>query len=113
MPVIGILDKLDKSALINILVKPKNALTKQFEKFFSMEDVKLTFTEEAISLIAKQAIELGTGARGLRSVIEDIMLDVMYDIPSREDVEECIISGDVVNKKTPPIVITRKRTKIA
>ncbi len=113
LPVIGILDKLDKSALIDILLKPKNALTKQFVKFFSMENVKLTFMEEAISLIAEQAIKLGTGARGLRSVIEDIMLDIMYDIPSREDVEECIISGDVVNKKTPPIVITRKKIKIA
>ena len=113
LPVIGILDKLDKSSLIDILIKPKNALTKQFEKFFSMENVKLTFTKEAISLIAEQAIELGTGARGLRSVIEDVMLEIMYDIPSREDVEECIISGDVINKKIPPVVITGKKTKIA
>ena len=63
--------------------------------------------------IAEQAIELGTGARGLRSVIEDVMLEIMYDIPSREDVEECIISGDVINKKIPPVVITGKKTKIA
>jgi len=113
LPVTGILDKLDKSALVDILIKPKNALTKQFKKFFSMENVKLTFTKEAISLIAERAIKLGTGARGLRSVIEDIMLDVMYDIPSREDVEECIISGDVIKKKIPPTIITRKKTKIA
>jgi len=113
LPVTGILNELDKSALIDILIKPKNALTKQFEKFFSMENVKLTFTKEAISLIAKRAIELGTGARGLRSVIEDVMLEIMYDIPSREDVEECIISEDVINKKNSPIVITRKKTKIA
>ncbi|MCK5594632.1 ATP-dependent Clp protease ATP-binding subunit ClpX [bacterium] len=113
LPVIGVLDKLDKSALIDILMKPKNALIKQFEKFFSMENVKLTFSKEAISLIAEQAIKLGTGARGLRSVVEDIMLEVMYDIPSREDVEECIISEDVINKKIPPIIITGKKTKIA
>ena len=113
LPVIGILDKLDKSVLIDILIKPKNALIKQFEKFFSMENVKLTFTKEAISLIAERAIKLGTGARGLRSVIEDVMLEIMYDIPSREDVEECIISGDVINKKIPPVIITGKKTKIA
>ena len=113
LPVTGILDKLDRSALIDILIKPKNALTKQFKKFFSMENVKLTFEKEAISLIAERAIKLGTGARGLRSVVEDIMLDIMYDIPSREDVEECVISKDVINKKIPPIVITRKKTKIA
>src|SRR6185436_6067942 len=92
LPVIGTLDSLDEKALISILTEPKNALTKQYQKFFEMEGVKLDFTDDALKVIAAIAMKRGTGARGLRAVLEESMLDVMYDIPSRLDVIGCTIS---------------------
>ncbi|MUV39408.1 ATP-dependent Clp protease ATP-binding subunit ClpX [Lentibacillus sp. JNUCC-1] len=96
VPVIGSLAPLDEEALITILTKPKNALVKQYEKLFEMDDVELVFEEDALTEIAKKAIERKTGARGLRSIIENIMLDVMFELPSRDDIERCIITKETV-----------------
>ncbi|MEN2994801.1 MAG: ATP-dependent Clp protease ATP-binding subunit ClpX [Thermodesulfovibrio sp.] len=113
-PVVATLNQLDEEALIDILIKPKNALIKQYQKLFSMDGVKLTFTDDALRAIAKKAIERKTGARALRSILEDIMLDVMYIIPSEKGIVECIINEDVVNKKSSPILIYKeKRVKHA
>jgi len=113
-PVVATLNELDENALVEILTKPKNALVKQYQKLFSIDGVKLTFTEDALRAIAKKAIERKTGARALRSILEDIMLDVMYLIPSEKGISECIINEDVVNKKTSPLLIYKeKRVKQA
>lgn len=99
IPVIGSLTPLDEDALIEILTKPKNALVKQYQKLFDMDNVELEFEEEALQEIAKKAIERKTGARGLRSIIEGIILEVMFDLPSREDVEKCIITKETVTEE--------------
>ncbi|MDR1561306.1 MAG: ATP-dependent protease ATP-binding subunit ClpX, partial [Holosporaceae bacterium] len=104
LPVIATLNDLDKTALISILTKPKNALVKQYQKLFIMEGVSLIFKEEAISAIAKLALERTTGARGLRSIMESILLDTMYDLPSHKNVEEVVITKDVVEGKCPPVL---------
>src|SRR5699024_4742616 len=98
VPVIGSLEPLDETALIEILTKPKNALVKQYEQLFLIDEVELEFEEEALSEIAKKAVARKTGARGLRSIIEEIMRDVMFEIPSREDISKCIITKDTVVK---------------
>ncbi len=110
-PVVATLKELDESALVEILTKPKNALVKQYQKLFSMDGVKLTFSENALRAIAKKAIERKTGARALRSILEDIMLDVMYLIPSEKGIIECVINEDVVNKKSSPILIYKQKEK--
>ncbi|WP_077327269.1 ATP-dependent protease ATP-binding subunit ClpX [Virgibacillus siamensis] len=99
IPVVGSLTPLDEDALVEILTKPKNALVKQYVKLFQMDDVELEFEEEALIEISKKAIERKTGARGLRSIIEGIMLDVMFELPSRDDIEKCIITKDTVIKE--------------
>ena len=96
IPVVGSLEPLDEEALVEILTKPKNALVKQYQKLFQIDDVELEFEEEALIEIAKKAIERKTGARGLRSIIEGIMLDVMFELPSRTDIEKCIITKETV-----------------
>ncbi len=108
IPVIATLEPLDEKALIDILTKPKNALIKQYHKMLELDHVDLEFTEDALVAIAKEALKRNTGARGLRSIIETIMLDIMYEIPSREDIVKCIISEKVVNKEEPAIVITKE-----
>jgi ATP-dependent Clp protease ATP-binding subunit ClpX len=105
LPMIAVLDDLDESALIKILVDPKNALTKQYKKLFEMENVQLRFTEGALLAVAKQAIERKAGARGLRAILESIMLDVMYDVPSEPDIKEVIVSEDTVVKGEKPLVV--------
>lgn len=99
LPVMVTLEELDEKALVQILTKPKNALVKQYKELFSMENVDLEFDDEALSLIAKKAIERKTGARGLRGIIEEAMLDIMFDIPSRDDVEKCLITKDTIENK--------------
>ncbi|MFC4022622.1 ATP-dependent protease ATP-binding subunit ClpX [Oceanobacillus longus] len=99
IPVIGSLTPLDEEALIQILTKPKNALVKQYEKLFEMDNVELEFEEDALVEIAKKAIERKTGARGLRSIIEGIVLEVMFDLPSREDVKKCVITKETVTEE--------------
>ncbi|ENH95771.1 ATP-dependent protease ATP-binding subunit ClpX [Gracilibacillus halophilus YIM-C55.5] len=96
LPVIGALEPLDEDALVEILTKPKNALAKQYTKLFEIDDVELEFEEEALRSIARKAIERKTGARGLRSIIESIMLDVMFELPSRDDIQKCVITGETV-----------------
>jgi ATP-dependent Clp protease ATP-binding subunit ClpX len=110
LPVIATLEDLDEKALIEILTAPKNALVRQYQRLFSMEDVELTFHEDALLAIAKHAIERKTGARGLRSIMESILLDTMYDLPSLDGVEEVVISEEVVNgKDARPLYIYAER----
>ena len=108
LPIIASLQPLDESALIEILTTPKNALVKQYEKLFQMDDVELEFEEEALKEIAEQAMKRKTGARGLRSIIETIMLDIMFELPSRTDIEKCIITKETVvgEEHNPTIVFT-------
>src|SRR6185295_317465 len=96
LPVIGAVSHLDQEALVEILVEPRNALTKQYQKFFELEDVELEFTEDALGAVADQALLRGTGARGLRAIIEEVLVDVMYELPSRDDVEKVVIDRSVV-----------------
>ncbi len=103
LPVVATLDELDEQALIRILTEPKNALTKQYEKLLSFEKVRLKFTEGALGAIARKAFVQKTGARGLRAILEDVMLDVMYDAPSQKQITEVIITEDAILGKHPPI----------
>ena len=109
MPVIVTLHQLDRKALIDILTKPKNALTRQYKRLFEMDGVELKFDEDALERVADLAIERKTGARGLRAILEDVMLDIMFDIPSRNDIKSCTITKDVIEKKAPPVFGYRKQ----
>lgn len=111
LPVLAVLDPLDEEALIDILSRPKNALTKQYQKLFSYEDVNLRFDDAALRAIAKEAIKRNTGARGLRGVIEAAMLDIMYEIPSNTNVKDCIITEDVITKKGKPQLVFGREVK--
>lgn len=113
LPVIATLHELDKEALMRILTEPKNALVKQYSKFFELENVKLTFTQEALWAIVDKAIKRETGARGLRAIVEDIMLEIMFELPSMKGVTECIITEDVVNKLKEPIFIYGNKSQAA
>ncbi|MCP5030136.1 MAG: ATP-dependent Clp protease ATP-binding subunit ClpX [Actinomycetia bacterium] len=107
LPVIGSVTNLDQEALMEILVEPKNALTKQYRKFFELEDVELDFTEAALEAIADQALLRGTGARGLRAILEEVLVNVMFDLPSRDDVARCVIDENVVADKVNPTLVPR------
>ena len=111
LPVVVTLDALDEDALVNILTEPRNALVKQYQKLLEMDGVKLTFDEGALRLIAKEALQRKTGARGLRSIIEGIMRNVMYDVPSVEGVSACRVTKEVVEKKKDPVLTLDKKTK--
>ena len=113
LPVIATLGELSEEALIQIMVEPKNALVKQYQTMFSFENVKLRFTKGALAAISQQATKRKTGARGLRSIMEDIMLDVMFDIPSQSNIKECIINEEVVLKRESPLLMYEKETKSA
>ncbi len=114
LPVIVTLEALTEAALVSILVEPKNALVKQYQKFMEMDDVKLEFDDEALTLIAREALKRKTGARGLRSIIEAIMRNVMYEVPSRKDVASCKVTKDVVaEKKDPILTFDKKKSKKA
>ena len=108
LPVIATLEELDEKALIEILTKPKNALVKQYQKLFELEDVNLRFTDSAIKEITKKAIKYGSGARGLRTILESIMLDVMYEIPTDPTIKECVINDDVIINNGLPILLYEK-----
>jgi ATP-dependent Clp protease ATP-binding subunit ClpX len=112
LPVIGALQPLDEEALVDILTKPKNALVRQYEKLFDLDDVELEFQEDALREIAKKAIERKTGARGLRSIIEGIMLEVMFDLPSRDDIKKCIINAETVAEKGMPKLVLSDGTEV-
>ena len=105
LPVVATLEDLDNDALVDILTKPKNALVKQYQRLFEMENVNLEFREDALQSIAQKAIERKTGARGLRSIMEGILLDSMFDLPGMDDVEEIIINGEVVDSGAAPIMV--------
>lgn len=113
LPVVATLEELDETALITILTQPKNALIKQYQKLFSMDNVKLKFTEGALAAVAKKAVERKTGARGLRAILEDVMLDVMYEIPSKRGVVECIISEEAISHKERAIIVYEDRAESA
>jgi len=109
LPVIATLEDLDEVALVRILSEPKNALVKQYQRLFEMEDVKLTITSDALRAIARKAIERKTGARGLRSIMEGILLDTMFDLPSLKGVEEVVIGPEVVEGGARPLRIYTER----
>ncbi|NBX06901.1 MAG: ATP-dependent Clp protease ATP-binding subunit ClpX, partial [Proteobacteria bacterium] len=113
LPVIATLEDLDEEALIRILTEPKNALTKQYKALFDMDGVNLEFREDALRAIAKKAIERKTGARGLRSILEGILMDPMFDIPTATDIEEVIINEDVVTGTAQPLVVHTNKGKEA
>jgi ATP-dependent Clp protease ATP-binding subunit ClpX len=113
LPVIACLDDLDEAALVAILKEPKNALIKQYQKLFEFEKVKLRFTEGALSAISREAMKRKTGARGLRSILESIMLDIMYELPSQTNISECIINEDVILNNQRPIVLYAKKAETA
>jgi ATP-dependent Clp protease ATP-binding subunit ClpX len=112
MPIIATFDELSENDLIRILQEPKDALVKQYKKFFEMENVKLTFSDDALAEIARQAIARKSGARGLRAIMEEVMLDIMYETPSKSNIKECVISEAVVRKQEEPklIRVSRKRS---
>ena len=109
LPVIATLDDLDEDALVKILTEPKNALAKQYQKFFEFERVKLRFTEGGLRTIAREATKRKSGARGLRAILEEIMLDTMYELPSQIGIKECIISEEVVTKREQPLIVYEKQ----
>ena len=108
LPIVGVVDQLDQAALVKILVEPRNALVKQYQKFFELENVELEFSNDALQAIADQAILRATGARGLRAILEEVLLNVMYDLPSRTDVEKCVITAEVVLEKVNPTLVPRQ-----
>ena len=108
LPVIGAVSNLDQEALVRILMEPKNALVKQYHRIFELDDVELEFTPDALEAISEQALLRGTGARGLRAILEEVLLNVMYDLPSEENVGRCIINREVVLEKVNPTLVPRK-----
>jgi ATP-dependent Clp protease ATP-binding subunit ClpX len=113
LPVVAALDELSEQALIRILREPRNALVKQYAKLFEFEGVDLKFTDEALQAVATQALARKSGARGLRSILEAAMLDIMYDLPSLDRVQECLISEDVILKNEPPLLLHGTEAKYA
>jgi ATP-dependent Clp protease ATP-binding subunit ClpX len=112
LPVVVSLESLDEEALVKILVEPKNALTKQYRKLFDLENVGLTFDPESLRAVAQKALKRGTGARGLRAILETMMTDIMFDLPTRDDVREVVITKEAITDGKPPLVVTeRARTK--
>jgi ATP-dependent Clp protease ATP-binding subunit ClpX len=106
LPVVGAVHNLDQDALMRILIEPKNALLKQYQKFFQFDDVDLVLTDDALEAVSEEALKRGTGARGLRAILEEVLLDVMYDLPSRSDVARCVIDRAVVLEHMTPTLIT-------
>jgi ATP-dependent Clp protease ATP-binding subunit ClpX len=113
LPVAAVLHELDEKMLVRILKEPKNALLRQYQRFFDFERVKLTFTDDAVAAVAEEAARRQIGARGLRAILEDIMLDIMYELPSQSAISECIINRDVVIERAHPIVLYKKKAESA
>ena len=111
LPVLSTLEDLDEDALVTILTKPKNALVKQYQKLFEMENTKLEFRDNALKAVAQKAINLKTGARGLRSIIENVLMDTMFELPSEPDIDEVIINEDVISKGSKPLLVHEKKKK--
>ena len=113
LPVVATLDELDETALVSILTAPKNALAKQYQKLFEFEDVRLRFTDGALLAVAGEALKRKSGARGLRAILEAAMLDLMYELPSRDDIEECIINEDVIEHGSDPLLVVKREAESA
>ena len=113
LPVVATLHDLDEPALVRILREPKNAILKQYQKYFELEKVRLKFTDDAVAAIAREAMKRGTGARGLRAVLEEVMLEVMYELPSLPALKECIITREVILNKDRPILISEQKEQSA
>ena len=113
LPVVATLDELDAEALIDILTKPKNALLKQYQKLFEFEDVKLRVSDGALRAVSRQALKRKSGARGLRSILEGVMLDLMYEIPSRDDVEEVVVNEEVIEQGAKPLLVLKQEAESA
>ena len=113
LPVVATLHDLDESALVRILREPKNAILKQYQKYFDLEKVRLRFTDEAVTAIAREARKRGTGARGLRAIIEEVMLDVMYELPSIQALKECVVTREVILNRERPILISGTKAESA
>ena len=111
LPLIASVNKLDQAALVQILTEPRNALIKQYQKLFEIDGVELEFTEDAVQAIADKAMERGTGARGLRAIIEEVLLNVMYDVPSRADIGKVVVTGEVVSDNVNPTLVPREEPK--
>ena len=105
LPILASLAELDQKALIQILTQPKNALVKQYQRLFEMEEVKLKFREDSLKAIADLALKRKLGARGLRSILEEMMLELMYEIPSQQDIKEVVISQETITKKEQPLIV--------
>ena len=113
LPVIATLEQLDERALIKILKEPKNALIKQYQRLIEMEGVGLKFTDDSLKAIAQLALERKLGARGLRAILEEIMLDLMYEVPSQQDIKEIVISGDTIARKEQPLIVYEHKAETA
>ncbi|MBW2358518.1 MAG: ATP-dependent Clp protease ATP-binding subunit ClpX [Deltaproteobacteria bacterium] len=113
IPIIATLNELSMDALVRILTEPKNALTKQYKKLFELENVELKFTDEALLAIAKDATDRKSGARGLRAILESVMLDIMYDIPTTSGIQECVINEEVIAKAKPPLLLYENQVEYA
>ena len=107
------LSELNEAALIEILTTPKNALVKQYQKLFEFEDVRLRFTDGALRAVAKEALGRKSGARGLRGILENAMLELMYELPSRDDVEECVVNEDVIEQGADPLIVVKRAAESA
>ncbi|MCH2185618.1 ATP-dependent Clp protease ATP-binding subunit ClpX, partial [Myxococcota bacterium] len=113
LPVTAILGELDEAALVKILTEPKNALVKQYQKLFEFDEVGLRFTDGALSAVARKALEQKSGARGLRAILENAMLELMYELPSRDDVEECVINEESIQQGTDPLLVFKQEAESA
>ena len=112
LPVIASLGELSLNALVRILTEPKNALVKQYQKLFEFEGVSLKFTKDALKSVGKGALDRKSGARGLRAILEKVMLDIMYDLPARPDLMECVIGDEVILNEEPPLLLYESETQI-
>ena len=113
LPVLATLDDLTEEDLIKILTEPRNAITRQYQKLFELDGIALRFATDALQLVANEAIRKGTGARGLRSILEQRMVDIMYTIPTLENLKECIINREVIQNKAEPILVFEKQQESA
>src|SRR5207302_155370 len=113
LPVVATLHDLDEAALIRILREPKNAIIKQYQKYFDLEKVRLKFTDDAVAAISREALKRGTGARGLRAILEEVMLEIMYDLPSIQGLKECIITREVILNHERPLLVTAEQDQSA
>src|SRR5688572_5169279 len=113
LPVLATLHELNEDALIDVLTKPKNSLVKQYQKLFEMDGVKLKFSKAALHAVAKKALERESGARGLRAILEEAMLDIMYEVPSKQGIKEVVVNDDVINKSEQPLIVYHKEAELA